>query len=106
MDSAKFNDWMQVIGIFALVASLIFVGYQLKQDREIAKAATYQERTSATTAVAFSLCRQSCCIECVDKDNNEFRTRLSVTLSRPAIRAGRRAKSHTIGGLRWCLLDA
>jgi hypothetical protein len=51
MDSAKLNDWMQVIGIFALVASLIFVGYQLKQDREIAMAATYQERTSATTAV-------------------------------------------------------
>jgi len=37
MDSAKLNDRMQVLGIFALVASLIFVGYQLLQDRRIAE---------------------------------------------------------------------
>ena len=36
MDSAKLNDWMQVIGIFAVVASLIFVGQQLRLDRQIA----------------------------------------------------------------------
>ena len=36
MNSAKLNDWMQVIGIFALVASLIFVGVQLQQDRTLA----------------------------------------------------------------------
>jgi hypothetical protein len=35
MDSAKLNDWLQVIGIFALVASLIFVGLQMKQTQEI-----------------------------------------------------------------------
>lgn len=29
MDSAKLNDWMQVVGIFALVTSLIFVGLHL-----------------------------------------------------------------------------
>jgi len=36
MDSGKLNDWMQVVGIFALVASLIFVGLQMKQTKEIA----------------------------------------------------------------------
>ena len=36
MDSAKLSDWMQVIGFFALVASLIFVGLQIRQDQEIA----------------------------------------------------------------------
>ena len=36
MDSGKLNDWMQVIGIFALVASLIFVGLQIRQTKEIA----------------------------------------------------------------------
>jgi len=36
MDSAKLNDWMQVVGIFALVASLVFVGLQMKQTQEIA----------------------------------------------------------------------
>jgi hypothetical protein len=46
MDSNKLNDWMQVIGIFALVASLIFVGFQIKQTHEIAISSAYQERTA------------------------------------------------------------
>ncbi len=36
MDSAKLNDWMQIVGMAAIVASLIFVGIQLKQDRDLA----------------------------------------------------------------------
>jgi hypothetical protein len=46
MDSAKLNDWMQVIGIFALVASLIFVGLQMKQTQEIALSDAYQSRAA------------------------------------------------------------
>jgi len=46
MDSAKLNDWMQVIGIFALVASLIFVGLQMKQTHEIALSDAYQSRAA------------------------------------------------------------
>ena len=45
MDSAKLNDWMQVIGIFALVASLVFVGLQMRQSQEIAIAGQFQNRT-------------------------------------------------------------
>ena len=48
MDSSKLNDWMQVIGIFAVVGSLIFVGLQMQQDRRIAELATYQERAIAS----------------------------------------------------------
>jgi hypothetical protein len=48
LDSAKLNDWMQVIGIFALVASLIFVGLQMQQDRQIALSAATQARTETT----------------------------------------------------------
>ena len=44
MDSSKLNDWIQAIGIFAVVASLIFVGMQMKQSQDIAIAAQYQER--------------------------------------------------------------
>jgi hypothetical protein len=36
MDSAKLNDWIQAIGIIAVVASLVFVGLQLRQDRAFA----------------------------------------------------------------------
>ena len=46
MNSAKLNDWMQVVGIFAVVVSLIFVGYQLKQSQDIAIAGQNQERQS------------------------------------------------------------
>ncbi len=46
MDSDKLNDWMQVVGIFAVVVSLIFVGFQLKQSQDIAIAAQNQERQS------------------------------------------------------------
>ncbi len=46
MNSAKISDWMQIIGIFALVASLIFVGLQMKQSQDIAIADQYQVRTA------------------------------------------------------------
>ncbi len=48
MDSAKLHEWLQIVGIFALVASLIFVGLQLKQGHEIALATQYQARSQAT----------------------------------------------------------
>ena len=48
MDSEKLNDWLQVVGIFALVASLIFVGLQMRQAQEISMSQTYQSRTAAT----------------------------------------------------------
>ena len=54
MDSAKLNDWLQIIGIFALVASLIFVGLQIKQEHEIARVQIYQERTSAAVETFIS----------------------------------------------------
>ena len=38
MDSGKLQDWMQIVGLFSLVGSLIFVGLQLKQSHEIALA--------------------------------------------------------------------
>ncbi len=38
MDSTKLNDWLQVVGLFGIIGSLIFVGLQMKQDRQIALA--------------------------------------------------------------------
>ena len=48
MEPSRINSWMQVIGIFALVASLIFVGLQMKQTHEIALAGQYQARAETT----------------------------------------------------------
>jgi len=47
LDSAKLSDWLQVIGLFAVVASLIFVGLQMKQTDAIALSEIYQERAIA-----------------------------------------------------------
>ncbi len=46
MDSSKLSDWLQVVGLFGVIASLVFVGLQMKQDRQIALASTYQARTA------------------------------------------------------------
>jgi hypothetical protein len=54
LKSTNWKDTAELIGIAAIVASLIFVGWQMKQDRDIALAATYQERASATVAAAVS----------------------------------------------------
>ena len=43
-DTKKINDWLQIIGMFGLIASLIFVGMQIKQDHEIALSGVYQAR--------------------------------------------------------------
>lgn len=47
----KFSDWKEIaelVGIVAIVASLLFVGLQLKQSHEIALATQYQSRAEAT----------------------------------------------------------
>ena len=46
MDSTKLSDWMQVVGIFALFVSLVFVGQQMQQDHDIARATIYQDRAA------------------------------------------------------------
>lgn len=47
-DISKFNDWLQVVGMFGVIASLIFVGLQMRQSHEIALSNTYQSRSDAT----------------------------------------------------------
>jgi len=34
----KFRDWLEIVGIFAVVVSLVFVGLQMRQTQEIAMA--------------------------------------------------------------------
>ena len=46
MDMAKINDWLQVVGFFGIFASLLFVGLEMQQSRQIAIADTYQQRSA------------------------------------------------------------
>lgn len=45
------RDWLQIFGQFGVIASLIFVGFQIRQDHKIAQSVAYQQRT--TTAAEF-----------------------------------------------------
>lgn len=46
----KLRDWLEVVGIFAVVASLIFVGMQLMLDRKVALAEQYASRAESAKA--------------------------------------------------------
>ncbi len=50
MNSEKVNDWLQLVGMAAIVASLLFVGLQLKLSQDIAIAAQYQARVDHLNA--------------------------------------------------------
>jgi hypothetical protein len=45
MQSSRWRNIAEAVGIAAIVASLIFVGLQMKQSHEIALSAAYQSRT-------------------------------------------------------------
>lgn len=47
MKTDTMNDWLQIFGMVAIVASLVFVGLQLKQSQDIAIAAQYQARSDS-----------------------------------------------------------
>ena len=34
----ELNDWLQVVGMVAVIASLIFVGFEIRQDQNLARA--------------------------------------------------------------------
>jgi hypothetical protein len=49
MNRETLSDWIQIVGMVAIVASLVFVGLQMKQSQEIAIAAQYQARLDAAS---------------------------------------------------------
>jgi len=51
--SQKINDWLQIVGLFGVIGSLIFVGLQLRQTQAIALSETYQNRTA--TAIGLNI---------------------------------------------------
>jgi len=38
----SFDVWIQLVGMLSLVASLIFVGMELRQNQQVAKVTAYQ----------------------------------------------------------------
>lgn len=55
MDTSKLNNVMQIVGMFAIVASLIFVGLQINQTQEIALSNAYQARASQSIELVLAI---------------------------------------------------
>ncbi len=55
MAKSNWKDIAEIIGIAAIVASLIFVGLQMKQSHEIALADQYQSRAEAAQSMYMTL---------------------------------------------------
>ncbi len=49
MKSPSWKDLIEIVGITAIVASLIFVGLQIRQDQEIAEAQAYIDASAVLT---------------------------------------------------------
>lgn len=54
MNSGKLNDWLQVVGLFAVFGSLIFVGLQMRQEQRIALSQAYQARADQSIAITLA----------------------------------------------------
>ncbi len=67
MKTTNWKDIAELIGISAIVASLVFVGLQMKQSQEIAIAETYQQEIETAYASGALAASNS---EAVDKANN------------------------------------
>ena len=59
MDSAKINDWMQIIGIFAVVASLVFVGMQLQQEDRAASLQVNEADVVSSTQIDLAIAERA-----------------------------------------------
>ena len=91
MKNTSWKDIAELIGIAAIVASLIFVGLQMRQTHEIALATLYQMRSDAAREVRVAFLDPSKIYESVDKarageqltdsDIRGFRSIAAITLN-------------------------
>jgi len=51
MNTVKFRDWLEIIGIFGVIASLVFVGLEMRQSQRIALSAAYQARADSSMVI-------------------------------------------------------
>lgn len=67
MQSEKLNDWLRILGMAGIIASLVFVGLQLKQSQDIAIANQYQARLDSGIAAKGNLLQSAALMEVAKK---------------------------------------
>ena len=55
MNKVELNDWLQILGMLGVIASLIFVGLQMRQSQQIALAGQVQARAEMLTNRSLAL---------------------------------------------------
>jgi hypothetical protein len=55
----KLREWLEIVGLFSVVASLVFVGLQMKQSHEIALSQASQARTAMSVETIVSTAENS-----------------------------------------------
>ena len=51
MKKVSLDTWIQLLGMFSVVAGLVFVGLEMRQSQQIALASQQQERASLVTEI-------------------------------------------------------
>ncbi|MDX1404863.1 MAG: hypothetical protein R3192_10005 [Woeseiaceae bacterium] len=51
MNGEKIRNWLEIIALFSVVASLIFVGLEMRQSQRIALSAAYQARADSSMVI-------------------------------------------------------
>ncbi len=49
------NDWLQVVATVGVIASIVFLGFELKQNSELMKAQIYQSRAETLQSAFLEL---------------------------------------------------
>jgi hypothetical protein len=71
LQNIRLREIIEFIGVASIVASLIFVGYQLRQDRLIAEGEIYQSRTDAALTIQQSVLESEVALEAFAKLRQE-----------------------------------
>ena len=70
MTASKLREWLEIIGLFSVVASLVFVGLQMKQSQEIALSQASQARTGMSVETVLSSAENPLFISAMVKGRN------------------------------------
>jgi hypothetical protein len=85
MKSASWKDIAELVGIAAIVASLIFVGLQMKQSQDIAIAQQYQDRSAAALEWYVARMQSDSAMELaaqrLDADNPHEKSTMGIQIS-------------------------
>lgn len=104
MESSKLHDWLQIIGLAAVVGSLVFVGLQLKQADDIALAEVLENTTirelerRAFTASHADIWRKACLGEDLNAEEQVIAGNLYFSYLQDNLNTWLRYKETGLGG--------